>query len=127
MVSFPEASQRFFTRAFDFQGRSPRAEYWWSYLMLMILYLVIGAVSAFLGAIGVILLVIFLLGIIIPSLAIIVRRLHDTDRSGWWFLIAIIPFIGSIVLLVFFCMEGTKGPNKFGEDPYGGHIGSTFS
>ncbi|MDO5639496.1 MAG: DUF805 domain-containing protein [Neisseria sp.] len=56
---------------------------------------------------------------IFPSLAVLVRRLHDTDRSGWWVLIGLIPFVGSIVLLVFSVLDGTDGSNRFGEDPKG--------
>ncbi len=54
---------------------------------------------------------------LLPSLAVAVRRLHDTDRSGWWLLIGLIPLVGGIVLLVFFVLEGTRGPNRHGADP----------
>ena len=126
MIGFVEASKLFFTRAFDFNGRSSRAEYWWAYLMLIILYLVASVVLSVLGEIGLILLVVLMLGIFIPSLSIGVRRLHDTDRSGWWYLIALIP-LANLVLLVFFCLEGTEGANKYGEDPYGGVPADVFS
>ena len=69
---------------------------------------------------GGILSILWALGNFLPSLAVGVRRLHDTDRSGWWLLIAFIPLIGAIVLLVFFCTRGTPGPNRFGNDPLGG-------
>jgi uncharacterized membrane protein YhaH (DUF805 family) len=59
----------------------------------------------------------FVLLTIIPSVAVAVRRLHDTDRSGWWLLIGFLPLIGGIVLLVFFIIGGTRGPNRFGPDP----------
>jgi len=55
--------------------------------------------------------------VLVPSLAVGARRLHDTDRSGWWQLIIFIPIIGFIVLVIFFAMEGHRGPNRFGEDP----------
>jgi uncharacterized membrane protein YhaH (DUF805 family) len=55
----------------------------------------------------------------IPSLSVTVRRLHDTDKSGWLILLGLIPLIGVIILLVFYILPGTKGPNKFGPDPYG--------
>jgi uncharacterized membrane protein YhaH (DUF805 family) len=57
------------------------------------------------------------LALLLPNLAVAVRRLHDTDRSGWWLLIALLPLIGLIVLIVFFCIRGTPGPNRFGPDP----------
>src|SRR3546814_10468370 len=60
----------------------------------------------------------FVLAIIIPYLAVAVRRLHDPDRSGWWMLLSLIPLIGSIILLMFFVMGGTRGPNRFVPDPF---------
>ncbi len=59
----------------------------------------------------------FYLGTLIPSLSVGVRRLHDTDRSGWWLLLWLIPFIGWIILLVIMVSSGTRGPNRFGPDP----------
>lgn len=56
-------------------------------------------------------------GVIIPYIAVTVRRLHDTDRSGWWILISFIPLIGSIVLLVFMCFDSQPGTNRFGDNP----------
>ncbi|MBA3668448.1 MAG: DUF805 domain-containing protein [Sphingomonas sp.] len=106
----------------DFSGRAPRAEYWWFYLLFVILYLVVSIVDSMVGvkAFGPygILVALLSLALLIPSLAVGVRRLHDTDRSGWWFLIILIPLIGAIVLLVFFVSGGTKGSNRFGDDPY---------
>ena len=58
------------------------------------------------------------LAILIPSIAVTVRRPHDIDKSGWWYLIYLVPCIGSIVLLVFTCLAGTPGENKYGPDPY---------
>ena len=66
-----------------------------------------------------ILLLLFYLAILIPSLAVAFRRLHDTNRSAWWLLIALVPFLGALALLVFYVLPGTVGPNKFGEDPKG--------
>ena len=109
----------------DFSGRAPRAEYWWFYLLIIIGYLVAMILDSIVGTGGIlgsygILSLVLMLGLLIPSLAAGVRRLHDTDRSGWWLLIAFIPLIGAIVLLVFFVLEGTKGDNRFGADPYAG-------
>jgi uncharacterized membrane protein YhaH (DUF805 family) len=55
----------------------------------------------------------------VPSLAVAFRRLHDTGRSAWWILIALVPFVGAIVLLVFTCLDSTPGPNQFGQNPKG--------
>jgi len=59
----------------------------------------------------------FYLATLIPALAVSVRRLHDTDSSGWWLLLGLIPLIGMIVLIVWWCLEGSKGYNRFGADP----------
>jgi uncharacterized membrane protein YhaH (DUF805 family) len=73
-----------------------------------------GLASALLG----LLFLVVALGLFLPSLAVTVRRLHDTGRSGWWYLISLVPF-GGIVLLVFCCLDSTSGPNQFGPNPKG--------
>ncbi|MDE2848914.1 MAG: DUF805 domain-containing protein, partial [Gemmatimonadota bacterium] len=59
----------------------------------------------------------YYLAVVLPYLAVIVRRLHDTERTGWWMLIAFIPFVGVLILLVFLILQGTRGDNRFGPDP----------
>jgi uncharacterized membrane protein YhaH (DUF805 family) len=115
----------------DFNGRARRAEYWWFYLFVIIAFVVASIVDSLLGlggSVGPYGLVSALLGLamILPSLAAGVRRLHDTDRSGWWLLIALIPLIGAIVLLVFYVLEGTRGDNRFGPDPKSGEYGAVY-
>ena len=110
----------------DFSGRAPRAEYWWFYLMVIIGYFVASILDSVVGTGGMmrsfgVLTMIVMLGLLLPSIAAGVRRLHDTDRSGWWLLIAIIPLIG-LVLIYFLVLEGTKGDNRFGPDPYAGEL-----
>src|SRR5215211_3026942 len=90
-------------------------EYWYFVLFNIIVSIVLGTIDALLGTrgsgMGVGLLSgIYGLAILVPSLAVTVRRLHDIDRSGWWILIALVPLIGTIVLLVFALLEGTPGP-----------------
>lgn len=75
------------------------------------------AATAVNGLVG-ILFIIFILGSMIPSLSVAVRRLHDSEKSGWFLLLAFVPF-GSLVLLIFYCLDGTPGPNRFGPDPKG--------
>ena len=112
----------------EFSGRSRRKEYWMFTLMLVILNVVISLVEGMLGLTGTIgtygpiTLVVFL-AVLVPSIAVGVRRLHDTGRSGWWMLIGLIPILGAIVLLIFFVLEGTKGPNEYGPDPKGSGAG----
>lgn len=121
----------------DFSGRARRSEYWLFTLFIilvevayMILLSVLGGGMGQgqmnglgMGLTG--LYVLFVLGIIIPSLAVGFRRLHDTDRSAWWLLIAFLPFIGGLVLLIFNLLPGTTGPNKYGPDPKGVATGDT--
>ncbi|AZR34195.1 membrane protein [Xanthomonas vasicola] len=59
----------------------------------------------------------FVLALIVPGIAVTVRRLHDQDKSGWFYLICLVPYVGAFVLLVFMCIEGTPGPNRYGENP----------
>lgn len=104
-----------------FDGRASRGEFWWYLLANLIVVFVLALLS---GASKIFLVVtlVWVLGTLIPNLAIGVRRLHDTNRSGWWYLISFIPF-GGIVLLVFFVMEGDAGPNTYGP-PTDGRTGA---
>jgi len=107
-----------------FSGRSRRKEYWFFVLFNVIVAIVLSIIDVALGTfssssnIG-LLSGIYSLAVIIPTLALSVRRLHDTDRSGWWILISLVPLIGSIVLLVFYVMDSTPGQNRFGPNPKG--------
>ena len=105
-----------------FSGRARRKEYWFFSLFLAIAYVLLMIVDGITGTLdpmsGLGLTTgIFTLGSILPSIAVSVRRLHDTDRSGWWILIQLIPLIGGIVLLVFFCLDSSPGQNRFGANP----------
>ena len=66
-----------------------------------------------------------MLGLLIPSIAVAIRRLHDTNRSAWWILIGLLPILGALVLIVFYLLDGTPGPNRFGEDPKGRSAAAT--
>ena len=106
----------------DFSGRARRKEYWMYALMLFVALLVLGMVETMLGLGGTVgpyglLTIVLLLGTLIPSIAVGVRRLHDTGRSGWWMLIGLVPVVGGIVLLIFYVLDGTRGPNEYGPDP----------
>jgi uncharacterized membrane protein YhaH (DUF805 family) len=111
-VGFGEAISQAFSNILTFNGRASRSAYWWVALFLFIIAIVvdiIGAIAGIKALTYVVDVVIF-----VVSLALQVRRLHDTDRSGFWWFIGLIPIIGSIVLIVFNCLPGTPGPNKFG-------------
>ena len=105
-----------------FTGRSRRSEYWFFGLFYLIFVVALAFVDGLAGtydqASGAGLFSsIFALALFIPSLAVAVRRLHDTDRSGWWLLISLIPLIGAIVILVFVLMDSTPGENRYGPNP----------
>lgn len=107
-----------------FSGRARRKEYWMFSLFHFIFAFVLGILDGVLGFISYetglgILSSLYILATFLPSLAVLVRRLHDTDRSGWWVLIGIIPLIGPIVLLVFACLDSKVGENRFGSNPKG--------
>lgn len=110
----------------DFDGRSRRSEYWWfgliSNVVLMVaaipaiaLFATETAIGTIVGAVLLMLVMIASLLLIVPTLAVSVRRLHDTNRSGWFLLLNFVPCV-SLVLLIFFFMEGTRGPNQYGVD-----------
>lgn len=165
-----------------FSGRASRAEFWWFFLFTMIIYFLalfaFGGMARGLVAMNpaadiargtisgtVIVVAVFWLFLFIPMLAVQIRRLHDTDRTGWWLgafwllyviymvllfgvgfadertpgtppnmagfaaigIVALVVFVYSIVLLVFFCLRGTQGANRFGEDPYGANVEEVFA
>ncbi|AYV48351.1 DUF805 domain-containing protein [Caulobacter flavus] len=111
----------------QFSGRARRSEYWLFALFTFVVSIAItilriatgGLDSLENGGFDALSLVnlAFSLAMLVPSLAVSFRRLHDTDRSAWWILIGLIPLIGAIVLLIFYLLPGTTGPNKFGPDP----------
>lgn len=104
----------------NFEGRARRSEYWYfvlfNFLITLSAYIVSFLLILFGGFLLWFFIPIFSLLTIIPSLAAQVRRLHDTNKSGWWLLIAFIPF-GAIVLLIFYFTEGDRGSNQYGTDP----------
>ena len=123
-MGFMEAVKSVYSRYVDFQGRSPRSEYWWFYLFFMIVYVLSFVLGAVTGGLGLIILVIFVLGSFLPMLAVTIRRLHDLDKSGWFILLSFIPLVG-LILLYWFCLKGTDGDNQFGPDPLG-HVADRF-
>ena len=117
-MGFVDAIKTCFSKYVDFKGRARRPEYWWWVLFNVIVSIVLGIVDLGLtaahipGVLGNLASLAFLL----PSLAVGARRLHDTDRSGWWLLLWFIPLIGWIIIIVFLCQRGTPGENRFGPD-----------
>jgi len=99
----------------EFNGRARRSEYWYFVLFNFIVSLGLGMVDAFTG-IG-FLNYVYSLAVIIPGIAVSIRRLHDTGRSGWWLLVGLIPFIGWIILIVFFVQDSDPYDNQYGPNP----------
>lgn len=105
-----------------FSGRAQRAEYWYFFLFYILTFIGLSFIDGITGTFseeaGIGLLSgLYSLAILIPSLAVGVRRLHDTGRSGWWLLVGIIPLIGAIVLLIFFVQDSVPGHNLYGSNP----------
>ncbi len=107
-----------------FEGRAQRAEYWYFILFTILISIVLAFIDMGTGTFnqetgfGVIS-GIYSLAVLIPTIAVGVRRLHDTNRTGWWILIGLIPLIGFIVLLVFFVIDSDPSANEYGENPKG--------
>ncbi len=130
-----EAFKRYFLdtlkyRYAQFHGRASRSEFWY----FMLFYLLIDIVLVFIDLLivdpmlgitpdqagqGGVLEIIFALAMLIPSIALAVRRLHDIGKSGWWYLIGFIPLVGALVLLYFFVLDSQPGTNQYGPNPKG--------
>ncbi len=141
-MGFVETIKHNFSHYATFSGRAQRSQFWWWYLFLVIVSAVLNVIDSLIGwgigkqtyeftmndqitqfespGVG-FLALIWGLVVLIPTLAVMARRLHDTDRSGWWilwgYLLAIVCCIGFIILLVFWIQRGTTGENKYGPDP----------
>ncbi|MEE1049068.1 MAG: DUF805 domain-containing protein [Clostridia bacterium] len=130
------AYKSMFKKYAQFNGRSRRSEYWYAALANYIIVLVAYAIMfipmfmsaasgngspAMLGLTGIIsvLLVIYFLAAFVPSIALMVRRLHDTGRSGWFLLLNLIPYVGGIIVFVFSVLDSQPGPNQYGPNPKG--------
>ena len=105
-----------FHKYVDFTARALRSEYWYWVLFNILAQIVATIIDVIIFGNSSILVAIVSLGLLLPSIAVGVRRLHDTDRSGWWLLIGFVPLVGAIILIVFMCQRGTAGPNRFGPE-----------
>lgn len=99
-----------------FSGRARRAEFWWFTLISTIISIILQVVEQVIG-LDDILSGLYSLGVLLPSIGVAIRRLHDTDRSGWWLLLIFIPILGWIALLVFYFQDGDPQPNQYGPSP----------
>jgi uncharacterized membrane protein YhaH (DUF805 family) len=125
-MDFTDAIAAGFRNYVNFRGRASRSEYWYWTLFVILLSIAASIIDAiFFSGIEIApnaqlspLNTLVALGVLLPGLAVSVRRLHDLDRTGWWLLI-LLTVIGGILLLVWFCMRGTSGDNHYGVDPLG--------
>ena len=99
-----------------FSGRARRKEYWMFFLFNIIIAFVLGFIEGLVGGPGIIS-TLYSLAVLIPIIAVSIRRLHDISRSGWWLLIYLVPIIGAIVLLVFMVQDSQQGENQYGQNP----------
>lgn len=128
MMSFGQAVSTCLIKKYaTFKGRARRSEYWWFGLFRFIIFVVVGSpcllaaqhdgvVGGFCGF----LLILIILALLVPAISVSVRRLHDTGRSGWCFLIGLIPYVGiitGIILLVWYCLDSERGENEYGPSP----------
>ena len=122
-MDFMTAVRTCLSKYVGFSGRARRSEYWYFALFTFLVSVVSTIFDVVLGtdyegaASGGLINTVASLALFLPSLAVGVRRLHDTDRSGWWMLITLVPFIGVIVLLVFMLLDSQPGTNRFGPNP----------
>lgn len=115
----------------EFSGRARRKEFWMFTLFNVIISIILGIIDRIIGTdygngSSGLLSTIYSLGVLLPSIAVGIRRLHDTNRSGWWILIGLIPCVGWIILIVFYATEGVAGPNQYGPDPKAAERGGGF-
>jgi uncharacterized membrane protein YhaH (DUF805 family) len=105
-----------------FKGRAGRPEYWYFTLIWLVIAIVLAFVDGILGTLSMtggigLLSGVFGLALFLPALAVTVRRLHDSDRNGWWCLFSLVPFVGPLLLVVLMVLKGSAGPNRFGSGP----------
>lgn len=101
----------------NFSGRARRAEFWWFWLANVVVYVVLAIIAGAVSEIFWLLYVVFALAMIVPSIAVAIRRLHDTNKTGWLLLVGLVPLIGPIVLLVFYLLDSDRGTNTYGPSP----------
>jgi uncharacterized membrane protein YhaH (DUF805 family) len=116
-MGFGQAISSGFSNYVNFSDRACRSEYWYWTLFTIVAQIITSIID---GVIGIDLIGgLFGLATFLPTLAVAIRRLHDLDRTGWWIFLNLIPIIGWIILLIWYCTRGTDGPNRFGPDPLG--------
>jgi uncharacterized membrane protein YhaH (DUF805 family) len=116
-MTFGEAITSGFSNYVNFTGRAARSEFWYWALFTFLVGIAVDAVDYSMGSGSGLLSELWGLATLLPNLAVGARRLHDTDRSGFWLFLGLLPLIGWIVLVVWWCLKGTNGSNRYGSDP----------
>jgi len=140
-MSFTQAIKSCWSKYATFSGRAPRSEYWFFQLFIFLCIMALGVLALIFGALGSavggdqqanaagagagigiglvgLLGILFLFAVIVPQLAVSVRRIHDTGASGWLVLLYFIPYLGGLIAIVWGCIPGTPGPNAYGPSPF---------
>lgn len=141
-MTFLEAIKTGLSKYVVWKGRASRSEFWFFMLFALLAAIVASFIDSILGTTmttvnpmtgleqsagyGYVYMLVAL-GLFLPNLSVMVRRLHDTNRSGWWYWIVLIPIVGWILLIVWFATKGTTGDNEYGPDPLGGDLAATFA
>jgi uncharacterized membrane protein YhaH (DUF805 family) len=132
-MTFGQSIQTCLSKYVTWKGRASRSEFWYFYLFTILSYIgglivveIAALLSSMLGTLFALVYAVGMLALFLPYLSVLVRRLHDTNRSGWWYWIVLVPLLGVILLIVFFCTKGTDGENRYGPDPLGSS-GEVFS
>jgi len=112
-VGFADAVRGAFTNLVTLRGRASRSAFWWFQLLAVIAYAVVSIISDYSTVGGIILDVIIGVPMLIANIALAVRRLHDSDHTGWWWWIGLVPLVGWIVAIVFYLLPSTPGPNRY--------------
>jgi uncharacterized membrane protein YhaH (DUF805 family) len=115
-VTFAEAVRSGFDHYAKFDGRASRPAFWWWFLFGLLVGIGASIIDAIIGSFGVVS-GLAALALLLPNLSVAIRRLHDTDHTGWWVLIGLIPIIGFIVLLIFYLRQSDPGVNQYGPPP----------
>lgn len=114
-MDFMQAVQKCLNNYANFSGRARRSEFWFFVLFQLACQVVANIIDLALG-LGILSLIVSL-GLLVPAIAVGVRRLHDIGKVGWWILIGLVPLVGWIILIIFYVKPGDAGPNQFGPDP----------
>lgn len=110
-----KAYKKFFINYANFKDRSTRSDYWYAVFFNLLIGFIVGIIGRIIPDFALVLSLVYLLIIVVPGFAVVVRRLHDVNKSGWFYFIGVVPFVGFIILLIFLCMPSVDENNKYGK------------